>query len=126
MTTVLLTIHILSAIFLIIVVLLQKGKGADMGASFGGGGGQALFGSAGPATFLTKITTVIAIVFMLTSLSLAYRSGHKSFSSVMPKSGPVPVEQKAAKAQTPSPVKQNSVKAKPSAPADTKADASTK
>jgi len=126
MTTVLLTIHILSSIFLIIVVLLQKGKGADMGASFGGGGSQALFGSAGPATFLTKITTVIAIVFMLTSLSLAYRSGHKSFSSVMPTSGPVPVEQKAATAQTPSPVAKNSVKANASAPADTKADAGTK
>ncbi len=65
-----------------------------MGASFGGGASQALFGGAGPATFLTKITAVIAIIFMLTSLSLAYRAGHRSFSSVMPASAPIPVEQK--------------------------------
>ncbi len=95
MNSLLLTIHILASILLILIILLQKGKGADMGASFGGGASQAIFGGAGPATFLTKITAVIAIVFMLTSLSLAYRAGHRSFSSVMPASAPVPVEQKA-------------------------------
>ncbi len=95
MNSLLLTIHILASILLILIILLQKGKGADMGASFGGGASQAIFGGAGPATFLTKITAVIAIVFMLTSLTLAYRAGHRSFSSVMPASAPVSVEQKA-------------------------------
>ena len=54
------------------IVLLQTGKGADMGAAFGGGSSQTLFGSTGASTFLSKATTVAAIVFMLTSLSLAY------------------------------------------------------
>ncbi len=119
MTTILLTIHISACIFLIFIILLQQGKGADMGASFGGGGSQALFGSAGPATFLTKITTVIAVIFMLTSLSLAYRSGHRSFSSVMPNSGQVPVEQQATKARPSIPITGKAVKAKPSVPVKT-------
>jgi len=65
-----------------------------MGASFGGASGQAFFGGAGPATILSKITTGVAIIFMLTSLTLAYTSGHRSQSSVMP-DAQAPVEQKA-------------------------------
>lgn len=70
MTTVLLIIHVLVCIFLILLVLLQSGKGAEIGAAFGGSS-QTLFGSRGAATFLNKITTAVAIIFMLTSLSLA-------------------------------------------------------
>lgn len=70
MTTVLLIIHILVCIFLILLVLLQSGKGAEIGAAFGGSS-QTLFGSRGAATFLNKITTAVAIIFMLTSLTLA-------------------------------------------------------
>jgi preprotein translocase subunit SecG len=57
---------------MIIAVLLQAGKGADIGAVFGGAGGQALFGSSGPADFLNKATRVLVVVFMLTSLTLGY------------------------------------------------------
>lgn len=85
MATLVLFIHIISCVLLILIVLLQTGKGADMGASFGSAsGGQSLFGGAGPATALSKITTVVAIVFMLTSLTMAYTSGHKASQSIMP------------------------------------------
>src|SRR5438128_2749849 len=64
-------IHVLACLFLIVVVLLQTGKGADMGAVFGGGS-QTLFGSGGAGNFLTKLTTGMAIAFMATSLILTY------------------------------------------------------
>ncbi|MCX7635876.1 MAG: preprotein translocase subunit SecG [Syntrophales bacterium] len=67
----LIILHIVVCIALILVVLLQAGKGASMGAVFGGSS-QTIFGSSGPGTFLSKMTTVIAIVFMLTSLGLSY------------------------------------------------------
>lgn len=70
MITVLLIIHILVAFFLIFIVLIQSGKGAELGAAFGGSS-QTLFGSRGAATFFSKLTTIAAIVFMLTSLTLA-------------------------------------------------------
>ncbi len=70
MTTILLTIHVMVCLFLILVVLLQGGKGAQMGAMFGGSS-QTLFGSRGAATFLSKMTVVTAVIFMLTSLTLA-------------------------------------------------------
>ena len=66
-------IHVLACLFLIVVVLLQTGKGADMGAVFGGGS-QTLFGSSGAGNFLTKLTTGTAILFMVTSLILTYGS----------------------------------------------------
>src|SRR5947209_2713190 len=66
-------IHVLACLFLIVVVLLQTGKGADMGAVFGGGS-QTLFGSSGAGNFLTKLTTGTAIAFMVTSLVLTYSS----------------------------------------------------
>lgn len=71
-------IHIIACLALIVIVLLQTGKGASIGASFGGGGSQTLFGGSGAATFLSKATTTIAIIFMLTSLTLAYMSGNAS------------------------------------------------
>ena len=70
MTIFLTVIHIVVCLFLIAVVLLQSGKGAEMGAAFGGSS-QTLFGSRGAASFLGKMTTVAAVVFMLTSLTLA-------------------------------------------------------
>lgn len=66
-----LTLHILVCLFLIAVILLQAGKGADIGATFGAGGSQTLFGARGAATFLSKMTTIIAILFLVTSISLA-------------------------------------------------------
>jgi preprotein translocase subunit SecG len=93
-------IHILVCVFLILIVLLQTSKGADIGAAFGGGSSQTLFGSAGPGGFLTKITTGVAIIFMITSIGLAYFSSHRTGSSVMkeapkrtaPAPPPTPVE----------------------------------
>lgn len=70
MTVILLIIHIMVCFFLIAIVLLQSGKGAEIGAAFGGSS-QTLFGSRGAATFLNKMTTVAAVVFMITSLTLA-------------------------------------------------------
>jgi preprotein translocase subunit SecG len=73
-------IHLFVCFALIGIVLLQTGKGASMGAMFGGAGNQTLFGNTGASTFLSKATTAAAVVFMLTSLSLAYisKSGDKS------------------------------------------------
>ncbi|HQI02737.1 MAG TPA: preprotein translocase subunit SecG [Deltaproteobacteria bacterium] len=81
----LLAIHILVSVLLIIAVLLQSGKGADIGAVFGGAGSQALFGSAGPADFLNKATRVLVVVFMLTSLTLGYSSFKRPSQSIMDK-----------------------------------------
>lgn len=74
-------IHVLSCIFLVLVVLLQTGKGADMGAVFGGSS-STVFGSSGAGTFLTRLTTATAIVFMVTSLSLTYFSSRRVTSTV--------------------------------------------
>jgi len=65
-------LHVLVCIFLVCVVLLQRGRGAQVGAVFGGGGGSTMFGARGAGNFLTKLTTGAAIVFMLTSFSLSY------------------------------------------------------
>jgi len=71
--TIFLTVlHVLACLFLIVIVLLQRGKGAEMGAMFGGGAGATVFGSRGAGNFLTRMTTAAAVVFMLTSLTLAY------------------------------------------------------
>jgi len=88
--TVIVIFHIVMCIAMILTVLLQTGKGADMGAAFGGSS-QTVFGSSGPGTFLGKMTTFIAIFFMLTSLWLAYSSTHK-ISSIMEGSSPPGVE----------------------------------
>ncbi|RTZ99614.1 MAG: preprotein translocase subunit SecG [Deltaproteobacteria bacterium] len=83
MSILLILLHVVVSIALIMIVLLQTGKGADMGAAFGGGGSQTLFGSTGASTFLSKATTAAAVVFMITSLALAYLSSHQTRSSVM-------------------------------------------
>lgn len=83
MHAVILTIHIVACICLIVAVLLQAGKGADIGAVFGGAGSQALFGSVGPADFLNKATRVLVVVFMLTSLTLGYFAFEKPSKSIM-------------------------------------------
>ena len=82
MTTILIIIHILVCLFLITIVLLQHGKGADIGATFGGSS-QSLFGAEGPIPLMNKITTLAAIIFMATSISLAYISANKSTRTVM-------------------------------------------
>lgn len=76
MQTLITILHIIICIVLILVVLLQTGKGASMGAVFGGSS-QTVFGSSGPGSFLSRMTTVIAIVFMLTSFGLTYMVSQK-------------------------------------------------
>ena len=101
MSILLIIIHIIVCIALIMIVLLQTGKGADMGAAFGGGSSQTLFGSTGASTFLSKATTAAAIIFMVTSLGLAYLSSHSGKESVVSET-PAPIEsQTAPQATTP-------------------------
>jgi preprotein translocase subunit SecG len=73
-------VHVFVSIFLIFVILLQPGKGDGMAAFSGGGGGssQTVFGGRGSVTFLSKVTTVCAIIFMCTALTLAWRSSHSA------------------------------------------------
>src|SRR5207245_2246753 len=81
MYTIVTIIHVIACLFLIGVVLLQQGKGADMGAVFGGSS-STIFGSGGAGNFLTRLTTAMAIVFMLTSLTLTYSSAKRISSTV--------------------------------------------
>lgn len=98
MITLILIIHTLVCVFLIFIVLIQGGKGAELGAAFGGSS-QTLFGGRGAATFLNKLTTVVAIIFMVTSLLLAVVS--VKGTSVVKK--PVAPKEKQAPVEVPSP-----------------------
>jgi preprotein translocase subunit SecG len=84
METLLIIVHVIVCLFLIGIVLLQHGKGADIGATFGGSS-QSLFGTEGPLPLLNKITTLSAVIFMVTSVMLAYISSHNGTGSVMSK-----------------------------------------
>jgi preprotein translocase subunit SecG len=112
MTVLLVIIHVVVCVALIMIVLLQTGKGADIGAAFGGGSSNTLFGTSGASTFLSKATTVAAIVFMLTSLSLAYLTSQRPSSSIVTEV-PAAVETKIPDA-APAPAAPES---KPDAPA---------
>jgi preprotein translocase subunit SecG len=72
MSIVLVVIHVFVCVFLIAVVLLQRGRGAEIGAVFGGGASTTVFGSRGAGNFLSKLTTASAAIFMITSLALSY------------------------------------------------------
>jgi preprotein translocase subunit SecG len=77
------TLHVIVCVILVLVVLLQSGRGADLAGAFGGGATQTAFGSRGPASFLSKMTTVAAIVFMLTSMGLGMISTKTEQKSVL-------------------------------------------
>ncbi|MCP4338105.1 MAG: preprotein translocase subunit SecG [Desulfobulbaceae bacterium] len=110
MDTLLTIVHVVVCLFLVGIVLLQHGKGADIGATFGGSS-QSLFGTEGPLPLLNKITTAVAVIFMLTSVTLAYISSQTSSSSVM--SG-VSVSQPAAQVEVAQPLaKEDMVMEKP-------------
>jgi preprotein translocase subunit SecG len=97
MTTILTIIHIIVSLFLIVIVLLQQGKGAQIGATFGGSS-QTVFGTEGPLPLLNKVTTGAAVIFMVTSISLAWYSAQYGKSTVMRGVGrqaPPPIEQPA-------------------------------
>ncbi|MEM7008641.1 MAG: preprotein translocase subunit SecG [Thermodesulfobacteriota bacterium] len=78
-------IHIVVSILLIVVVLLQPGKGGDLGSVFGGGGGssESVFGAAGAVPFLSKVTRVLAVLFLLSSLTLGYFAAKNVNTSVV-------------------------------------------
>jgi preprotein translocase subunit SecG len=116
-------IHVFACFFLIVVVLLQTGKGADMGAVFGGGS-QTLFGSGGAGNFLTKLTTGTAIAFMITSLILTYGASRSPTSRLIEQlpvaaaPAPAPPPQAAADAGAPAAAPQTAGgEAAPAAPA---------
>ena len=97
MFTLVIIIHVLMCFGIIGMVLLQAGKGADIGSAFGGAGSQAVFGSMGTPTVLGKITTGIAIVFTLTSFGLALMGGERR-GSVVREAAPVTTPAPAAPA----------------------------
>ena len=89
-------VHVVVSLALILVVLLQVGKGQSIGAAFGGAGSsQTFFGSRGPATFLSRLTTISAALFMLTSLGLAYLSSRSDEGSAITRKAPLPVTETA-------------------------------
>jgi len=93
---ILIFVHIVVSVFLVLVVLLQTGKRADLAGAFGGGGSQTAFGARGAATVLSKLTTTFAVIFMVTSLSLAMLSSGRQKSSGSVLEGiPAPEEQTA-------------------------------
>jgi preprotein translocase subunit SecG len=110
MTTFLIVLHIIICLALIGIVLVQGGKGADMGASFGAGGSQTVFGAAGGQSFMSKLTTGVAVIFMLTSLTLTYFFSQPGSTSIMPTSvttaapAPVPVAAEPASPEVPQPI----------------------
>lgn len=92
MYTLFVIVHVVVSLAIIAIVLLQAGKGADIGSAFGGAGSQTVFGSMGTPTLLGKVTTVVALMFMLTSFSLAMLASRRA-ASVMTQ--PAPVQQPA-------------------------------
>ena len=103
MVLVITIIHVIVSLGLILVVLLQTGK-ADMGAVFGGSS-STIFGSSGAGNFLTKLTTGMAIVFMITSLTLGYFAGHKPSTTIFDSRSPT-VPAKSATPAKPTPKKE--------------------
>ena len=85
--TIIIVVHVLVCIALILIVLLQAGKGAEMGAAFGGAS-QTIFGSAGAMGFLSKLTTVAAIIFMITSLLLTFSSTRRGSTIMQERTAP--------------------------------------
>ncbi len=72
--------HVIAAVVIIVLVLMQQGKGADMGAAFGSGSSGSVFGASGSGNFLSRTTAIVATIFFITSLSLTYLAGNVSDS----------------------------------------------
>ena len=102
-----LVVHILAALGVISLVLLQQGKGADMGASFGSGASGSLFGVSGSSNFMSRATAVFVVIFFATSLTLAYMASHKTGGGSVVKAvatEPVIAAPAAVKTETPATV----------------------
>ena len=92
MRELIIVVDVLAAVGLIALVLLQQGKGADMGAAFGSGASQSLFGSRGTANFLTRTTAALATVFFLANMALAYFATPASQPASVTREAPAPTE----------------------------------
>jgi preprotein translocase subunit SecG len=111
-----LVIHVIAALSIIGLVLLQHGKGADVGAAFGSGSSGSLFGAAGSANFLSRATSILAVVFFVSSLALTYLSSGRSVKQGVMANQPAPApslpaqipQQKQAPAAPAAPVKDGS------------------
>jgi preprotein translocase subunit SecG len=117
-------LHVFMCFAIIGIVLLQAGKGADIGSAFGGAGSQAVFGSMGTPTLLGKITTGVAILFTVTSFTLALLGGERASSVVRepapvsaPAATPAPATPSTPAPAAPAPPATNPAPAPPSAPA---------
>ena len=105
MLTIITVLHVMVCFALVLIVLLQAGKGAELGAAFGGAS-QTIFGSAGAMGFLSKLTTVAAVIFMITSLLLAFASSRQASSLMKERpvqSAPVESEKVPIQPQVPVP-----------------------
>lgn len=99
MYTIVLVIHVLVALGVIGLVLLQHGKGADMGAAFGSGASGSLFGVTGASNFMSRSTAILVAIFFATSIALTYLTSHKSNGSIMAHKPQVQAPAEKAKAQ---------------------------
>jgi preprotein translocase subunit SecG len=111
-------IHVVVSVFLILVILLQAGKGGGMGAAFGGAGSQTVFGGRGAQPLLGKVTTVAAAIFMITSLALSYQSSRsRSVLSGAAAPPPAPAQESAPEAPAAPPAPGGAPAEAPAAPA---------
>ena len=92
MTSIIIAVHVVVCLILIVVILLQSGSAGGMGAAFGGGGSQTLFGSSGSGKFFTRMTAIVAALFMITSISLTVMSAHRAKGTVMQDYTSAPIE----------------------------------
>jgi preprotein translocase subunit SecG len=118
MEIVILVLHVVAALGIVGLVLLQHGKGADVGAAFGSGSAGSVFGSAGSANFLSRATAILALVFFLTSLGLTYFSSRKSDTRGVMADHPVTTQKVPGQIPGQTPGQAAPVPA-PAAPADT-------
>ncbi len=100
-----LVVHIILAVLMIVLILVQHGKGADAGASFGGGGAATVFGASGSGNFLTRLTGILTAIFFITSITLAYFAKQQTTDAYGLKSIPATeqVQQKTPETSTTAP-----------------------
>ena len=113
MEIVVLVLHVLTALAICGLVLLQHGKGADVGAAFGGGASGSIFGATGSANFLSRATAILAAVFFLSSMGLTYFSSRKTEHKGVMATQPAPVKPGPAQAPVPGSAGQPTITVEP-------------
>lgn len=116
MQQLILMFHVLIAVALVILILLQQGKGAEMGAAFGSGASQTLFGSRGSGSFLMKVTGALGFLFFLTSLTLGYLTAQQAKIDPLQALSKMQIKNTAPPTMPTLPVQQNSIPANSSVP----------